>query len=202
MDINREYLPAQPYRLGQTHLTAETLDQTHVDDQALASAIAGIEERPNDVSSQRLTSPPLKHEETHDAGFVPEPQPEGYPFWERCKMSWQKVYDYLQDSWVLEIAACAAAVILFGAEIITLSFFDRKPVNSWPSLWSLNSAVAFITTVIESLLFFTIASAIGQMKWLWFRAEKNELIWIDLLARSSTPMGALSVLLLHTKTWR
>lgn len=199
MEGSRE---CHPYHSEQIHLKTETPDQTHVDDQALAFAIAGIDERPQDATSRQSTSPPLKHEESHDSVLVPELQHEEYPLWRRCKVLWQQVYDYLQDSWALEIAACATAATLFGAELITLSFFDGRAVDSWPRFWSLNSAVAFITTVIESLLYFAVSSAIGQMKWLWFRSEENKLIWIDWLARSKTPVGALSVLLLHTKIWK
>lgn len=137
-------------------------------------------------------------------GVNPHLPAEDHPPWTsrtRYKTIWQQMLDFLHDSWFLEITAFVAAATLFGTEILILYHFDRKRVDSWPPVWSLNSAIAFMNTLIESLLYFTTTSAIGQMKWLWFRSRRSELIWIDSLARSSTPIGALSILLLHKKTW-
>lgn len=126
-------------------------------------------------------------------------------WWEKTRDLWVRVLDYLQDSWFLELAACVLALALFGAEIGILVTFDGRNINAWPWRWSLNSAVALFTTLLESLLLFALVSCLGHMKWLWFcsdQVEKKRLICIDLLARSNTPVGALSLLLLHATTWK
>lgn len=191
MDHRTQPRGADTASLEHARLEVPMPEERGIDRNVPSSTNSDTNEKSHQSIQQGSTSPPLMQNGS-----------EGNPLWTKCRMKWQRVYDYLQDSWIMEIAACTLAAILFGAEVVTLFFFDGKGVDRWPSLWSLNSAVAFITTVIESLLFFAIASAIGQMKWLWFLSSKNKLIWIDLLARSSTPVGALSILLLHTKTWR
>lgn len=124
--------------------------------------------------------------------------------WRVTQVKFQSVVDFLQDSWVLEIGACVTALVLFIAEIVVLRVFEKNPVGSWPWRWSLNSAVALLTTLIEANLVFALTSCLGQMKWLWFSLDQGTmkpLIWIDLIARSNTPLGALSLLLRPT-TWR
>jgi hypothetical protein len=124
--------------------------------------------------------------------------------WRKAKDESQHLIDFLQDSWVLEIGACVTALLLFIVEIVLLRGFEKHQIGTWPWSWSLNSAVALITTFIEANLVFAITSCLGQMKWLWFsinQGEMKRLIWIDLIARSNTPLGALSLLLRPT-TWR
>ena len=120
------------------------------------------------------------------------------------QVKFQSLLDFLQDSWFLEIGACVTALVLFIAEIVILRVFEKNQVGSWPWRWSLNSAIALVTTLIEANLVFALTSCLGQMKWLWFSLEQGTmkpLIWIDLIARSNTPLGALSLLLRPT-TWR
>lgn len=126
-------------------------------------------------------------------------------WWGKTRDLWVQLLDYLQDSWFLELAACVLALALLGAEVGILAAFDGRNINDWPWRWSLNSVVALFTTFLESLLLFALVSCLGQMKWLWFcsdQVQKKRLIWIDLLARSNTPVGALSLLLLHATTWK
>jgi hypothetical protein len=123
------------------------------------------------------------------------------------RMAWAKyqdLVDFLQDSWLLEIGACVTALVLFIAEIVLLRVFEKHQVSTWPWRWSLNSAVALVTTLIEANLVFALTSCLGQMKWLWFSLDQGTmkpLIWVDLIARANTPLGALSLLLRPT-TWR
>ena len=116
----------------------------------------------------------------------------------------QILLDFLQDSWLLEIGACVMALALFITEIILLRFFEKHPVDTMPWGWSLNSGVALLTTLVEANLVFALASCLGQMEWLWFSLDQGKmkrLIWVDLIARSNTPLCALSLLLRPT-TWR
>jgi hypothetical protein len=123
------------------------------------------------------------------------------------RMTWAKyqdLVDFLQDSWLLEIGACVTALVLFIAEIVLLRVFEKHQVSTWPWRWSLNSAMALVTTLIEANLVFALTSCLGQMKWLWFSLDQGTmkpLIWVDLIARANTPLGALSLLLRPT-TWR
>ena len=124
--------------------------------------------------------------------------------WETIEAQFQSLVDFLQDSWFLEIGACVTALVLFIAEIVVLRVFEKNQVGTWPWRWSLNSAVALVTTLIEANLVFALTSCLGQMKWLWFSLDQGTtkpLIWVDLIARSNTPLGALSLLLRPT-TWR
>lgn len=121
-----------------------------------------------------------------------------------AKARCQNLIDFLQDSWLLETGACMVALGLFIAEIVLLRSFEKHQVGKWPWGWSLNSAVALLTTFIEANLVFALTSCLGQMKWLWFSLDQGRmkrLIWVDLIARSNTPLGALSLLLRPT-TWR
>jgi hypothetical protein len=97
------------------------------------------------------------------------------------------------------------AVALLSTEVGVLAAFNGQAIDTWPWQWSLNSAVALLTALLESSLLFAIVSCLGQMKWLWFLSTQEgekRLIWIDFLARSNTTFGALSLLLFHATTWK
>lgn len=160
---------------------------------------------PGDLPGSQTTDNPVGLDHGDGPAVSPKVQHDKDSRWMRAEKRLRRSLDYLQDSWFLEVSACVLAVSLFGAEVGILTAYNRRETDSWPWAWSLNSAVALFTTVLESLLLFATASCLGQMKWLWFGSDevkKKRLIWIDFLARSNTPVGALSLLFLHATTWR
>jgi hypothetical protein len=86
--------------------------------------------------------------------------------WKKAKDECQHSINFLQDSWILEIGACVTALLLFIAEIVLLKGFEKHQIDAWLWGWSLNSAVALVTTFIDANLVFAITSCLGQMKWL------------------------------------
>lgn len=125
--------------------------------------------------------------------------------WVRVKAFFHRLKAFfirLQGTWWPEFFGLLSAGLFFAGEIILVDRFNGKPVSTWPWNWSLNSAVALLTTGLETALGVTIVSCLGQLKWHWFWGTgEQELIWLDQIATSSTALGA-TVLLFNTTTWK
>jgi hypothetical protein len=120
---------------------------------------------------------------------------------QRQKPSW---WDRLQDSWIAEISACTSAVILFGLQCGLLAWSDGRPISHWDHSFQLNSVIALLDTTMTASLTFVLSSCLGQLKWTWFKGQKERLVWLDRLAHASTIVGAMQLIfyLAPKRIWR
>jgi hypothetical protein len=205
-NLSRQRIDANDLSHGHPELAAAQRGSSGATNRGLSNN-AHVPREPSVEPAQLPTNFDRDHEHFDRSAAMSQRDGDGAPtsLLTKVKGLWQSFLDYMQDSWFLEIAACALALALLATEIGVLSAFNGRDIYSWPWRWSLNSAVALVTAILESSLLFAIVSCLGQMKWLWFCSNKEEekrLIWIDHIARSNTFIGALSLMFLHATTWR
>ncbi|UPK97178.1 hypothetical protein LCI18_008113 [Fusarium solani-melongenae] len=56
--------------------------------------------------------------------------------------------------------------------IVVLAHFDQKGLPDWPLSITLNSFLAFFTTLIKATFMLPVSTAISQMKWSWFLQDR------------------------------
>ncbi|KAH9232766.1 hypothetical protein K456DRAFT_37974 [Colletotrichum gloeosporioides 23] len=77
----------------------------------------------------------------------------------------------------------------------------RPPLPDWPSGITVNTAVAFISTVARTAFTVPVAEGLSQCKWNWFKKKPRHLRDFDLFDSASRgPWGSMS-LLIRTKGW-
>ncbi|KAK6863566.1 hypothetical protein PG995_000094 [Apiospora arundinis] len=100
--------------------------------------------------------------------------------------------------WVVEIVACVVSSVALAAIIVTLGLMDGRPLRTWPMALTLNSFVAFMSTIAKAALITPVAEGISQLKWLWLRSKGSveDIQKFDEASRGS--WGSLK-LLFHTQ---
>ena len=110
--------------------------------------------------------------------------------------------DFLNDCWYGEIMAMIFSLVCFCAIAILLRVYENKPVPLLPHGLTLNAMVSVLATGSKSALLFSVASNIGQWKWIWYREQKmrklSDLQVFDDASRG--PLGAIQLLLEKTRT--
>lgn len=56
--------------------------------------------------------------------------------------------------------------------IVVLAHFDQRGLPDWPLSITLNSFLAFFTTLIKATFMLPVSTAISQMKWSWFLQDR------------------------------
>ncbi|KAK5678655.1 hypothetical protein LTS10_009099 [Elasticomyces elasticus] len=112
----------------------------------------------------------------------------------RRKLHRSTWFDDIQDTWVGECTACGIAFVILGIQCGLLGWSQHQPVSHWSWNFQLNSMLALLTTCFDAVLMYALASCLGQLKWLWFRARVGYLIWLDRFAHASTAVGSISLL--------
>ncbi|PNS19285.1 hypothetical protein CAC42_2462 [Sphaceloma murrayae] len=81
---------------------------------------------------------------------------------------WQRLRYWANRNWVYELAACCISVTTLGGVVILLCTRQNKPLPDWPTLITLNSLIAVLTTIMKGCMIFAVAEGISQLKWSWF----------------------------------
>ncbi|RMJ08844.1 hypothetical protein CDV36_011535 [Fusarium kuroshium] len=71
--------------------------------------------------------------------------------------------------WRLE---AASLLLSFSLIIVVLAHFDQKGLPDWPLSITLNSFLAFFTTLIKATFMLPVSTAISQTKWSWFLQDR------------------------------
>ncbi|KAI0445083.1 hypothetical protein F4803DRAFT_560399 [Xylaria telfairii] len=100
-------------------------------------------------------------------------------------------------SWKLEIMTLTLSVILFATQISILVWVMDKPYGQvWKAPVSLNAAIAILTTTCKASQLHAVCEAIGQLKWVDFKAAPRRLKHFELYdATSRGPQGAVKFIL-------
>jgi hypothetical protein len=61
------------------------------------------------------------------------------------------------------------------ADVLILGMADRQPPTKISHLATINSLIQFITSVAKFAFMVPIVSALGQLKWLWFKNDSRPL---------------------------
>ncbi|KAK4196282.1 hypothetical protein QBC40DRAFT_268560 [Triangularia verruculosa] len=74
--------------------------------------------------------------------------------------------------WGLETLSLIVGFLVFAGIIALLASHDQKQLPSWPLKISLNSVLAFLTTVAKAAFMWPVSNAISQAKWSWFLQDR------------------------------
>ncbi|OAA59656.1 hypothetical protein SPI_05854 [Niveomyces insectorum RCEF 264] len=76
-------------------------------------------------------------------------------------------------AWIWEIWFCVVSVASFITIIAVLGSYDNHTLPNLPLHISLNTLIAFLSTLSKAALMIPIAEAISQWKWNWFRRHRS-----------------------------
>ncbi|KAK8053984.1 hypothetical protein PG996_013285 [Apiospora saccharicola] len=126
---------------------------------------------------------------------VPPPAPPSPP----PKRGSKRFRRWTKDTWATEILAMATSVACTVATCVILMTFNNNRVPDLPNAVNLNAIVSTLSIVSSSLMMYAVSAAIGQVKWNWFRAQRQPLHHLELLNEASRgPLGSLGILLAGT----
>ncbi|CEL03697.1 hypothetical protein ASPCAL04843 [Aspergillus calidoustus] len=104
------------------------------------------------------------------------------------------------DTWMWEIASLAFSTLCFAAILALLLAYNDKPWPELPHGLTLNAIVSVLATGTKSSLIFVTSTAIGQLKWIWYRQRHHlqDMLLFDDASRG--PLGSLLILFRY-KSW-
>ncbi|KAL4874723.1 hypothetical protein BJY04DRAFT_233338 [Aspergillus karnatakaensis] len=74
--------------------------------------------------------------------------------------------------WTLDVIALILSIGTIIAIAIILNHYDGKPQPDWQGI-SLNSLIAWLSTLSKACLLFCLTESIGQLKWAWFSSMRR-----------------------------
>ncbi|KAK5754172.1 hypothetical protein LTS12_015698 [Elasticomyces elasticus] len=83
---------------------------------------------------------------------------------------WRRI---MLDTWAPEIIAITFSTACLIAIAAVLFVYKDKTTPHLPYDITLNAVISILATASRSLLIFTVAAAIGQLKWCWYRHERG-----------------------------
>ncbi|KAL4883426.1 hypothetical protein BJY04DRAFT_216249 [Aspergillus karnatakaensis] len=99
----------------------------------------------------------------------------------------------LSDWFIFEGLATVISAGALITLIAVLAKHDRQPQPGWSHL-SLNSVIAWLTTISKACILFFVSEALGQSKWVWFAQDERPVKDIRAFdAASRGPYGALEL---------
>ncbi|KAF6796339.1 hypothetical protein CSOJ01_13257 [Colletotrichum sojae] len=100
--------------------------------------------------------------------------------------------------WAFEIACILLSCLLFIAIVSILWIFNDGTLPDWPLRITLNSFVAFLTTLATAAFAVPVSTAMGQMQWIWFNRETPQPLY-DLHIVDQASRGAWGSFLLLSR---
>ncbi|KAM0816194.1 hypothetical protein AB5N19_01995 [Seiridium cardinale] len=112
--------------------------------------------------------------------------------------------------WIPEIAWCCVSVACVIAIVTVLHNFDGRQPPKWGDGITLNTFIAFFSSIAKLALLIPVIEGLGQLKWLWFasrpraledfqlfdQATRGGLGCIKLLFKLKGPLGCLGALII------
>ena len=93
--------------------------------------------------------------------------------------------------WFWELVTWLFGTLSILAIVLVLALFNHKNVEQWKSSIRINTIVSVLSQVAVSALMVSVSAGVGQMKWVWYQAERS-LIDIDRFdVASRGPQGSV-----------
>jgi hypothetical protein len=96
--------------------------------------------------------------------------------------------------WWREILFTILSFAVFSAIVVVLAAFDQQDLPDWPLNITLNTFLAFFTTLARAAFMFPVSIAISQTQWTWFLRERPLYDFHVLDQSSRGPWGSLVLL--------
>lgn len=107
----------------------------------------------------------------------------------------------LLDTWLWEILAVSFSILCFLVVICLLRAYEQKALPSFPHDLTLNTIISILSAASKSSMIYAVTASIGQLKWNWYYARKEQLQHIQLFDDASRgPWGSMMMLFSH-KGW-
>ena len=106
--------------------------------------------------------------------------------------SWQRL---TLDTWLPEFLAIIISVAWLAAILATLLCFNLKSTPHLPYGVKLNAIVSILATASRSMLIYTVATSISQLKWCWYVHQKRKVQDMQTFDDASRgPWGAVAII--------
>lgn len=104
---------------------------------------------------------------------------------------------YFFDWWLLELSSMLLSLASAAAIVGVLAHYQDRPLSEWPYRITINTLISFLNSLAKGAVLLVVASAVSQLKWLWFHQSKaKSLKDIQLFDNASRgPLGALQLIL-------
>lgn len=130
---------------------------------------------PDSTKTSFAYTPPLASEsfplKSLRPGYTPVDEPSAYvPRDPEARKRWRwKLQNVSSNFWLWEVSACFLSLGLSGIIYWQLKRLDGKALYFWDYKWSPTSSLALAVTIAKASMMVPISSALGQLKWHWFR---------------------------------
>ena len=91
----------------------------------------------------------------------------------------QKLWKYsasrnVVKRWLMEIISWSMSAACMTGIIIVLYVYRHQPLPRWPMGLTLNAYISILAKVSSAALLLPVSEGLGQLKWNWFQAKKDE----------------------------
>jgi hypothetical protein len=106
-------------------------------------------------------------------------------------------------TWTPEVIAILLSTASLVAIVAVLYAYHGKTTPHLPYGITLNAIVSMLALISRSMLLYTVASSIGQLKWCWYQERKHKFSDLHVFDDASRgPWGSSSLLVsLHARSW-
>lgn len=98
------------------------------------------------------------------------------------------------EYWAWEAAGIFVSAALIISIVTVLRKYNGRQQPSWKYI-SLNSLVAWLSTLSKACLLFAVSNGLGQMKWVWFSRQSRTLSDLDTFDLASRGLSGSVALL-------
>jgi hypothetical protein len=116
---------------------------------------------------------------TQDTGSSPASSALLSPF-TKVSRGWLNIRRNAHRFWLLEAGASLLSLLMFAAIVAVLLYFDDRIYGDATTVQSnmskrptLFPALAIMSAVVRATMLLPVATAIGQLKWSWFRSSRR-----------------------------
>ena len=103
----------------------------------------------------------------------------------------RKCYRRAKFTWLWEVLALIGSMLCQCAIVAILASMQGKDFRQWTSSVSINTVVSTLMTAAKSLMLYSVAACIGQLKWIYFKSKPRQLYHLELLEQIGRgPIGA------------
>lgn len=95
--------------------------------------------------------------------------------------------------WLIDLASLIASVLCLVAMLILLLVYRNKAVPELSMGLTFNAMISVLITAAKVAMLSAVSSAVGQIKWKWFRQNRSPLRNLDIFDEASRggPLGAI-----------
>ncbi|KAF4814214.1 hypothetical protein CGCSCA5_v008010 [Colletotrichum siamense] len=102
---------------------------------------------------------------------------------------------YVLRGWWQEIAWSIISLICVIVLVTLLNSYDGRPLPSWPSGLTLNTVIAFVSTICRTAFILPVMESLSQYKWNWYKKSPRPLADFRVFDEASRgPWGSLKLL--------